>query len=301
MFGRKKPVETSAAILPAAPPPRTPQLVAAAASSAPVLELKPAEPKLVEPKLVEPMPVQAMPVQAMQVQAAAAEPVAVLEAAARPASDDLPPLPLHLQRFGRPSLPVTPATITPAAAHPAAANFTGANQGQPTMSETSGSSPTFRPEIAKRPAMDLGQRPASPAMPAMPSAAPPAAAPAASRGDNPEPKVLIIGREISLTGQITACDRVVVEGKVEATLTDSRFIEIAETGQFKGSAEIEEAEIRGRFEGKLSVRGRLLIRGSGKVMGEIAYGQIEVECGGELSGTVQTVASGRLATSAAAE
>ncbi len=295
MFGRKKPVETSAAILPAAPPPRTPQLVAAAASPAQnpaaVHELRPVEPKLVEPKLVD-----QGPAQAMQVQAAAAEPVMMLETAAtaRPASDDLPPLPLHLQRFGRPSLPVTPANPPPAIPTPG-------NQGQSTMSETSGSSPTFRPEIAKRPAMDLGQRPASPAMPAMPSAAAPAAAPAASRGDNPEPKVLIIGREISLTGQITACDRVVVEGKVEATLTDSRFIEIAETGQFKGSAEIEEAEIRGRFEGKLSVRGRLLIRGSGKVMGEVAYGQIEVECGGELSGTVQTVASGRLATSAAAE
>ena len=104
----------------------------------------------------------------------------------------------------------------------------------------------------------------------------------------PDPKTLIVGREVSLNGQITACDRLVVEGKVEASLSDSRFIEISETGTFKGNADIEEAEIRGRFEGKLSVTGRLLVRGTGRVVGEIRYGQIEIELGGQISGTVQT-------------
>jgi cytoskeletal protein CcmA (bactofilin family) len=214
------------------------------------------------------------------------------------AEDELPPLPLHLQRFGKPSLPA--ANTTQTISEPA-------NQGQ-TMSDnsSSGSTPTYRPEIAKRPAMDLGLKPTVPvAAPSpvatMPTTVASSASAAVSRSELPEPKVLIIGREISLTGQIAACDKVVVEGKVEATLSDSRFVEIAETGQFKGSAEIDEAEVRGKFEGKLSVRGRLLIRGTGKVMGEIAYGQIEVECGGELSGTVSTVAAGRKSPSVAAE
>ncbi|WP_430396875.1 bactofilin family protein [Ferrovibrio sp.] len=259
MFGRKKPSE-EAANLPPAPPPKPPVAV------------------------LEPQPAVAAPVKNTE--------------DGKTASEDLPPLPLHMQRFGKPSLPAgLPAntqTATPTVS---------ANQGS-TMSDNPSSTPTFRPEIAKRPAMDLGAKPAAPAAPAMPAIASVVAtsSSASSRSESPEPKVLIIGREISLTGQITACDKVVVEGKVEATLTDSRFVEIAETGQFKGSAEIEEAEVRGKFEGKLSVRGRLLIRGTGKVMGEIAYGQIEVECGGELSGTVQTVAAGnRLSSSVAAE
>lgn len=108
----------------------------------------------------------------------------------------------------------------------------------------------------------------------------------------PQTKVLTIGREINLSGQITACDYVIVEGKVEAQLTDSRFLEVNETGQFKGSAEVEEAEIRGRFEGRLRVRGRLLIRGGGKVSGEITYGRVEIERGGEISGTVQSITTG---------
>ena len=108
-----------------------------------------------------------------------------------------------------------------------------------------------------------------------------------SAGDSPaESKKLIVGRDIVLSGQITSCERLVVEGRVEASLTDSRLVEIAETGHFKGSAEIETAEIAGRYEGTLTVRERLFIRSTGKVSGKITYGQIEIEPGGEIAGEV---------------
>ena len=54
-------------------------------------------------------------------------------------------------------------------------------------------------------------------------------------------KKLIVGREICLTGEISACDTLVVEGRVEAALSDSRTIEITETGSFKGEIEINVA------------------------------------------------------------
>ena len=98
---------------------------------------------------------------------------------------------------------------------------------------------------------------------------------------------LIVGREISLSGEITSCDRLVVEGSVEANLANCRDIDIAESGLFKGSASIDDAEIRGRFEGTLTVRKRLLIRATGKVTGTVRYGQIEIECGGQISGDIQ--------------
>lgn len=101
-----------------------------------------------------------------------------------------------------------------------------------------------------------------------------------------ESKKLIVGREIVLSGQITSCERLVVEGRVEASLTESRLIEIAETGHFKGSAEIETADIAGRYEGTLTVRERLFIRSTGKVSGKVTYGQIEIEPGGEIAGEI---------------
>jgi cytoskeletal protein CcmA (bactofilin family) len=69
-------------------------------------------------------------------------------------------------------------------------------------------------------------------------------------------------------------------------------MDIAESGLFKGSASIEEAEVRGRFEGNMTVRKRLMIRATGRVSGTIRYGQIEIECGGQISGDVQAQPGG---------
>jgi cytoskeletal protein CcmA (bactofilin family) len=102
-----------------------------------------------------------------------------------------------------------------------------------------------------------------------------------------EMRRLMVGREISLTGEITSCERLIVEGNVEANLTNCREVELTETGLLKGTAAIEDADIRGRFEGTLTVRKRLLIRSTGKVSGTIRYGQLEIELGGQISGDIQ--------------
>jgi cytoskeletal protein CcmA (bactofilin family) len=97
---------------------------------------------------------------------------------------------------------------------------------------------------------------------------------------------LTVGPNIKLKGvEITDCDTLVVEGLVEATM-DSRVIQISETGSFKGSAEIDIAEIRGEFNGNLTVRQKLVIHATGKVTGKIRYGKLVVEEGGQLSGEI---------------
>jgi cytoskeletal protein CcmA (bactofilin family) len=98
---------------------------------------------------------------------------------------------------------------------------------------------------------------------------------------------LIVGPNIKLKGvEITDCDTLVVEGRVEATM-DSRVIQIAECGAFKGSAEIDIAEIHGEFDGEITVRQKLVIYATGKVSGKIRYGKLVIEEGGQLSGDVQ--------------
>jgi cytoskeletal protein CcmA (bactofilin family) len=112
-------------------------------------------------------------------------------------------------------------------------------------------------------------------------------APSPARAEQVERRTMIVGREIALSGDISSCDRLVVEGSVEANLHECRELNIAESGLFKGNASIEQAEVRGRIEGELVVRKRLLIRATGHVAGTIAYGELEIECGGRISGTVQ--------------
>jgi cytoskeletal protein CcmA (bactofilin family) len=137
----------------------------------------------------------------------------------------------------------------------------------------SGSRP-LSAEAAKEPAKAMGEAPRT-------------VTPPAPAKRETETRKLIVGREISLSGEITACDRLVVEGSVEANLANCRDIDIADSGLFKGSASIDDAEVRGRFEGTLNVRRRLLIRATGRVIGTVRYGQIEIECGGQISGDIQ--------------
>ena len=60
------------------------------------------------------------------------------------------------------------------------------------------------------------------------------------------------------------------------------------TGRFtEGRAEVEEADIGGLYEGDLTVHGRLLIRRTGRVTGTVRYGELEIERGGDLSGSVE--------------
>ena len=108
---------------------------------------------------------------------------------------------------------------------------------------------------------------------------------------------LTVGPNIKLKGvEITDCDTLVVEGLVEATM-DSRLMQIAEIGAFKGSAQIDLAEIRGSFEGDLTVRDKLVIHATGKVTGTIRYGKVVIEEGGQLSGDI-SVGPGERARSA---
>ena len=105
-------------------------------------------------------------------------------------------------------------------------------------------------------------------------------------------KQLIVGREIVLNGEIATCDKLVVEGTVEAKLGNSRVIEVAETGFFKGAAEIDDAVISGRFEGNLTVRGLLTVRATGRISGEVRYGRLAVEEGGVILGSVEMIQGG---------
>ena len=122
---------------------------------------------------------------------------------------------------------------------------------------------------------------------ASPSSSTPSSQHSSSSSTSEGGSKLIVGPNIKLKGvEITDCDTLVVEGRVEATM-NSRVIHIAEKGAFKGSAEIDLAEIHGEFDGDLIVREKLVIYATGKVSGKIRYGKVVIEEGGQLIGEVQ--------------
>ena len=109
------------------------------------------------------------------------------------------------------------------------------------------------------------------------------------RGGSAEGKRLTVGREISLSGEITACETLIVEGAVEATLENSQFLEVAEGGIFKGTVVIDEAVISGTFNGAITARERLTVRSTGRITGTVRFSQIEIELGGEINGEINVL------------
>ena len=129
-------------------------------------------------------------------------------------------------------------------------------------------------------------RPATPVTTTPAPAANVATEPAAEAKDARREAKLVVGPEIKIKGvEISDCDTLVVEGRIEATL-DSRVLEITEHGVFQGTIAVDNAEIRGRFEGELTVRKQLVIHATGKCSGKIRYTKVKVEEGAELSGEI---------------
>jgi cytoskeletal protein CcmA (bactofilin family) len=107
------------------------------------------------------------------------------------------------------------------------------------------------------------------------------------RDNEVDRRTMIVGPGMAFAGEIGSCDRLIVEGSIDAALPKCQHVIIAETGIFEGHASTENADVHGRFEGELVVRKRLLIRAGGRVSGKIVYGEIEIESGGAISGTIE--------------
>jgi cytoskeletal protein CcmA (bactofilin family) len=105
-------------------------------------------------------------------------------------------------------------------------------------------------------------------------------------------RTLVVGRGISVQGTIQDAERLVVEGTVEASSLNAHELQIAQGGVLKGQVEVEDAEISGLMDGILTVRGSLVLRGTGQVIGEARCRRLQVEEGGQLSGKISMITDG---------
>jgi cytoskeletal protein CcmA (bactofilin family) len=207
---------------------------------------------------------------------------------------------------------------------PAAAPPTPAGEAEPEAPPTGSSNadlgvPAFRPAIPKepptmaRPPFPAAPSPSSPTgMPLPPGAtqgsmagAPPGSPSGGMTGvgaprpgmlsaarpvrDPAERRTLVVGRGISVQGVVQDAERLVVEGTVEATMIQASELSVAPGGMFKGEVEVEDAEIAGTIDGTLTVKGSLIVRATGKVLGTARYRRLQVEDGGQITGRMEMI------------
>lgn len=109
-----------------------------------------------------------------------------------------------------------------------------------------------------------------------------------------EPRTMLVGANVSISGEIRFCDRLVVAGTVEASLHECRELEITVGGSFKGNATVATAEIKGRFEGDLVANKRLAIQSTAYVSGSITYIELEIRTGAEVAGILMPKKKNRM-------
>jgi cytoskeletal protein CcmA (bactofilin family) len=99
--------------------------------------------------------------------------------------------------------------------------------------------------------------------------------------------IVVIGRGTRITGQITDCARLEIQGTVDGSIVADTLI-VREGGVVKGDVRAAHAEIHGLFEGQLAVQDILDVRGTGHVEGDLSYGKLAVAMGGYISGKVSS-------------
>ncbi len=160
-----------------------------------------------------------------------------------------------------------------------------------------GSNPSAQGASQAKPAETPTQKAPAPAP--TPAAAAPRplsqSAPAPTRAPAPATPVadgkLVLGKGVSLAGHVTNAVSVLVEGDFSQATIEAGELVIGQAGRITGQAVVTSAEVRGHFEGELTVQDELIVHETGSVSGTIRYGEFQATRGARLEGDIRTIGS----------
>jgi len=95
----------------------------------------------------------------------------------------------------------------------------------------------------------------------------------------------IISDSSNFKGNIETEGTLIVHGSVTGMIKCGS-LEILQEGYVDANVEAENVSVAGKFQGEMICSGRLNILSTGKVIGEIAYGRLSIESGGQLAGNL---------------
>lgn len=86
-------------------------------------------------------------------------------------------------------------------------------------------------------------------------------------------------------GNIRSDSNIRIDGVFNGDLTTSGRLVIGTNGKLKGNVACADCEVEGKIEGQLQAKGKVSLKATARVEGEVFYGQLAIESGAELSGT----------------
>lgn len=95
--------------------------------------------------------------------------------------------------------------------------------------------------------------------------------------------VAYIGAGVTLKGEISVPDLIVVDGTIEGDIT-ARVVCVGQSGVIRGNISATEADISGSITDHIEIKQLLIVRATGRVEGRVMYGEIELEKGAVVTG-----------------
>jgi cytoskeletal protein CcmA (bactofilin family) len=89
----------------------------------------------------------------------------------------------------------------------------------------------------------------------------------------------------SITGDISAKSGMRIDGNVQGNIKTPSKVVVGETGVIKGTLECENADIEGKFSGKMTISGTLTLRATAQVDGDVVVGKLAIEPGAAFNAT----------------
>lgn len=99
---------------------------------------------------------------------------------------------------------------------------------------------------------------------------------------------IVIQDHTSISGKINNCGVLEIHGHIDGEVNAERVV-VHETGRLYGTINAGDAEINGELQGDVRVERLIKIGRVGSVSGNVQYGQMAVEPGGNLSADVRNV------------
>jgi len=96
---------------------------------------------------------------------------------------------------------------------------------------------------------------------------------------------LFVGAGVTAQGTMTAPGLIVVDGAVDGVL-NANAIDISRNGIVQGKTTATNIRVAGRLMNTSTAHQSLLIESTGEVTGDITYGDLEIQKGGTIAGTI---------------
>lgn len=105
---------------------------------------------------------------------------------------------------------------------------------------------------------------------------------------SPANGALLVSSDTTITADVRNCRRLDVHGSIEGDVVAEEVV-VHPGGRLLGRLRTGTAEVHGLIEGDVVVRNLIAIRATGVVNGDVQYGRMALDPGGELSAKVRNV------------